>query len=226
MSADPKLIERVLKLYALAAGTDYAAEATAARAKAEALIAKHNIELPSNKDRTAFAFVFYFPHFKGAQWELILAESVCAACGCELFLDKARFERRDPSDHFSLVGTLADLEACQYLLAMLNEQRMAAWLRVKRDGVGDSFYSFCFSFARGVERNLEKFTTGAEIARAKQAWIWYDENVTRIKSVDLGLLPGRGRSEAGRTAGETASLHRGNLTGGPEPRRIQYKGGR
>jgi hypothetical protein len=86
MTGDPKpLIERVLKLFALAAGTNFAPEAETARAMAEALIAKHNITLPSVKDRTAFATVDYVPHFKGAKWEWMLAECAARACGCKAF---------------------------------------------------------------------------------------------------------------------------------------------
>lgn len=209
--SDSKLIERVMKLFALAAGTNFAAEAATARAMAETLIAKHNITLPSTKDRAAFTWVKYAPHFKGAQWELILAEAVCKACGSQLFFSKKLFETRDPNDYFALAGTVADLEACQYLLAMLNEQRMRDWMKAKSEGVADSFYSFCFSFARGVERNIEARLTAHELARSKQAWLWYDQNVQRIKQVDVGIYGGQGRSEAGRAAGQAAALHRGNL---------------
>jgi|SRR5215469_3041526 len=213
------LVERVMKLYALAAGTSFTHEAAAARAMAEALIAKHNITLPSVKDRSAMETVRYSPHFKGAQWEYILANAAADACGCELFFDKERFEACDPNDSWTVVGTVADLEACQYLLAMLNEQRMRDWMRAKREGAADSFYSFCFSFARAVEANIRQRRTAAEVARSKQAWVWYDEHVTKIIAVDMGMR-GKGRSDAGRAAGEAASLHRGNLGATPAPKRI------
>src|SRR5262249_1383845 len=150
----------------------------------------------------------YSPHFKGAQWEYILADAVATACGCDMFFSKERFEARDPNDSWTLVGTVADLEACQYLLAMLNEQRMRDWMRVKREGASDSFYSFCFSFARAVEANINRRLGAAEIVRRKQAWLWYNEHVTKITTVDLGIR-GQGRSDAGRAAGQSASMHRG-----------------
>jgi hypothetical protein len=47
------LIERIMKLLAVAAGTSFAAEATTARALAAELMAKHNIDsVDSPKDRS------------------------------------------------------------------------------------------------------------------------------------------------------------------------------
>lgn len=221
MSTDPKFVERVLKLLALASGTSFGAEAAAARAKAEELIAKHNIQLPSEKDRSAISRIRYSPHFKGAQWEFLLTEKVSRSCGCEFFFNKERFEASHPDDAFSIVGTIADLEACQYLLAALNEQRIAAWLRAKREGKADSFYSFCFSFARAVEANLRKAVSSEVVARQKRALLWYEENFLRPETVDMGFR-GQGRSEAGREAGAAASLDRGKLGGSAPVRQIGY----
>jgi hypothetical protein len=201
---DSKLIERVLKLYALAAGTSFEHEATSAQ---------HNITLPSTKDRTAFASVDYTPHFKGAKWEWMLAEWVARACGCAAFFNSAGEEL----SAFALVGTLADLEACQYLLAILHEQRMRDWMRAKRSGTPDTFYSFCFSFARGVEQNIRSRLTSHEIRCTQQARVWWDGQCGGLKTVDLGIR-GSGRSEAGRAAGEAASLHRGTMGGTATPR--------
>lgn len=211
--ADPKLIERVLKLYALASGTNFAPEATTARAMAEALIAKHNISLPSSKDRGAFAWANYVPHFKGAKWEFMLAECAAKLCGCSAF-----FDTEEQLTVFALVGTAADVQACQYLLTILHEQRMRDWLAVKSKGSGDSFYSFCFSFARGVEQKMERRGPD-EIERTSQAWLWWQQQCGGIKITDLGIR-GRGRSEAGRGAGEAASLHRGTVGGGGGTKRI------
>jgi hypothetical protein len=60
-----RLTERILKLFALAQGTSF--EHEAARAMAEALIAKHNVTLPSTQDRAAIVDVRYTPNFKGAK---------------------------------------------------------------------------------------------------------------------------------------------------------------
>jgi hypothetical protein len=213
--SDPKLIDRVLKLYALAAGTSFDHEAATARAMAEALIAKHNISLPSVKDRTAFDSVDYWPHFKGARWEWLLANWAAKACGCDAFFNTVGEEL----SKFALVGTVADLETCQYLLAMLHEQRMRDWMRAKREGSSDSFYSFCFSFVRGVEQNIRARLTSHERERTEQAHLWWDKQCGGIKMTDLGIH-GDGRSEAGRAAGRSASLHRGNLGGVSEMKKL------
>jgi hypothetical protein len=211
-SSDSKMIDRVLKLYALAAGTSFSHEADTARRMAEELIAKHNITLPSVKDRAAFAKVTYNPHFRGAQWEYMLAVCATALCGCTIFYF-GEYET------FALVGTIADLEACQYLLAFLHEQRMRDWIRAKAKGTSDSFYSFCFSFARGVEKNVESRLTRLEKQRTKEARLWCESNGISVNLVEP-LVRGRVRSEVGRIAGQSASLHRGYLASTSDMRRI------
>lgn len=213
------LVERVLKLYALAAGTTFAHEADAARRMAETLIAKHNITLPADNDRAAFGFIDYWPHFRRMKWELILAEAVAKLCGCYAFRWSVDGELRD--DHpFRLAGTVRDLEVCQYLLAILHEQRMRDWLRAKRDGSADSFHSFCFSFARGVDQTVGRRVTPEAFGQTERAFLWYKENYGLNKSAERVSLAGRGRSEAGRAAGEAASLHRGTVGQGAPVRRI------
>jgi hypothetical protein len=210
--SDPKLIGRVLKLYALAAGTSFAEEAASATAAAERLIAKHNIKLPSVKDRGAFASVVHTPHFKGMEWEVTLAHCAVALCGCALFFPGGKLE------NFRLVGTVGDLEACQYLLAILNRQRMRAWMRAKAEDVPDNFHSFCFSFARGVEANVNKRIGNDDLERAKRAELWWEEQIGySTEPLDLNIHGG-GRSEAGREAGKGASLHRGDVTGSAAPK--------
>jgi hypothetical protein len=207
------LIDRVLKLYALAAGTSFAEEAASATAAAERLIAKHNIKLPSVKDRTVLTCVDYRPHFKGMKWELMLAICAAALCGCKCFFNEKTLSG------FVLVGTVGDLEPCQYLLAILQEQRMRAWMRAKGEGVPDKFHSFCYSFARGVEQNVNARRGKDEVERTRQAKLWYEKHILGRESVTTSLnLHGTGQSKAGRNAGRDASLHRGNVTGNTAPK--------
>jgi hypothetical protein len=212
-----RLVERVLKLLALAAGTSFEAEADTARVMAEALIAKHNITLPSAKDRTALAEVRYTPHFKGAKWEWMLTDWAAQACGCKAF-----FFGKEALTEFSLVGTVADLEACQYLLAILHEQRIRDWMRAKREGTPDNFYSFCYSYARGVEQNVRAHLTADEQKRTEQARLWANQRWGNIGTTNLGIH-GQGRSEAGHAAGHAASLHRGALGGNADVKRLTHR---
>lgn len=201
-----KLVERVVKLYSLAAGTQFAGEAATAQRMAEELVAKHNLTLPSAKDRTAIAVVTWEPTFKGAKWEWMLADAVAQLCGC-----MAVFRGGEKLLLFRFVGTIADVEVCQHLLSILHQQRMRLWVRAKAEGTSDSFYSFCYSFAQGVARQVEHRLGIEERKRRQLASEWLTHAEGPITSYDLGTA-GQGRSAAGRAAGEGASLHRGEIS--------------
>lgn len=204
MATDPKLLDRVMKLLALATGTSFVHEAAAARAKAEELIAKHNIVL-SSIDRTVFKAFDCRAEFVGAKWEMILAMAIARLCGCAFYW-YPKSETR-----FTFAGTVADLETLKFVYYAVREQRIAGWLDYKAGGGSSSFYSWCFSFAQGVERNIERQVTVHELERRRQAQLWYEQRVEVSHGSDMGIY-GRGKSAAGHAAGEAVSLHRGHLS--------------
>jgi hypothetical protein len=107
MDADrARLIERIMKLLALAAGTSFEAEAATARTLAAELMAKHNIDsVDSPKDRSIMVSEDYEPHFKGAMWEWSLAEAAAKLCGCKAYW-------RGEYAKFIFAGVVPNVEAC------------------------------------------------------------------------------------------------------------------
>lgn len=211
-----KLVERLLKLLALAQGSSFKAEAATARRMAEELIAKHNLELPSAKDRTAIVVAEWRPTFAGAKWEFLLADAVGKLCGVETLRWGG-----DALVRLGFVGTVADVEVARYLLELLHRQRLSQWVRAKAQGMPDKFYSFCYSFARGVEAQTETRVGIEEKRRRQVAHDWFGKHRSWGKPHDLGIR-GDGRSAAGRAAGEQASLHRGEIGAAPAPKRLTH----
>jgi Protein of unknown function (DUF2786) len=211
-----KALDRILKLLALAEGTSFNAEAASARAMAEALIAKHNVDLAEGQKppRDQLVIHTYTPWGRQWLWELMIAVAMTRLCGC------AFYSRGKPDeggyDHFLFVGVFANVEACLYILAEVHAQRHRAWVRYRAEGGRDSFGQFCFSFARGLEAKIKRLTAPAQLTETQRAALWFE--ATHKVSTPSDPIRGRGSSEAGRDAGASASLHRGAVGGGPQRR--------
>lgn len=201
-----KLIDRILKLLALAGGTSFAAEADSARAMAEELIAKHNVSLDEGKkDRNQFAIEDYTPWAKGAQWEYDIANSIAGLCGCEAYFYGDFAE-------FCFAGTVANLESLRFILAEVHRQRIKAWLQYKNSHTGsDNLWAFAFSYAKGLSSKIERLLSGATAINTerKRAKIWFETTHTIRREHEY--IRGAGSSAAGRDAGGAASLHRGQV---------------
>lgn len=212
-----RLADRILKLLALAAGTPFAAEAESARAMAEDLMARHNIDLPGGaKDRTAFTWEVYVPFAKGAKWEFAIIDAVADLCNCTFFFNLETLA------NYSLIGTIADLEVLRYMLAELHRQRIAAWLDYKRTGP-DSFYKFCFAYAQAMAAKIELLVAARQAtldAHQKQLQLWYETEILKHPAQHAHVEMGRASSEAGLRAGSGASLNRGAI--GQPVRRITH----
>jgi hypothetical protein len=219
-----KLIDRILKLLALAGGTNYAAEAATARQMAADLMARHNIDSLAQKPaRTGFAIEAYTPHFAGMKWEYVLAEAAARLTGCEIYFST-------DLAHYTFAGTVADLEACLYILTKLHEQRIAAWLAHKSKGSADRFHQFCFGYAKGVDARVTALLAEMRASVGKDAVLppdkraqialWYEAQFG-VTHHDLGLH-GKPQSDAGFAAGGSASFHRGEFGQNPAPRRLTH----
>jgi hypothetical protein len=210
-----KTLDRILKLLALAEGTSFDAEAAAARAMAEALIAKHNVDLSEGQKQARDALVIheYTPWGRKWLWERMIASVVTQLCGC------AMYYQGEPDQGgyrlFKFVGVFANVEAAVYILGEVHAQRSRAWVDYRGGGGGDSFGKFCFSFARGLETKIEQLITAAALNEKKRARLWFEAAHPISGGSTIG---GRGSSEAGLAAGSSASLHRGTMAGGAQPR--------
>jgi hypothetical protein len=215
-----KILDRILKLLALAQGTSFDAEAATARRMAEELLIKHNVDLrvEGKPARNEFTFQNYDPWGKQWLWEWIIATAVAHLCGCEPYYRGEHPDAHHPDRQYSgfmFAGRIANVEACLYVLSVVHRQRQAAWLRYKGEGGVDGFGKFCFSFARGLEEKIQQLITAAIAKEKTQAKLWYEST----HAVSVGeAIRGRGSSDAGRAAGAGASLHRGEVSPTNRPR--------
>lgn len=200
-----KLLDRIMKLLALASGTTFEGEADNARRLAQELLNKHNIDLGTvagATDRKALIIQDYKPQFKGAIWEFRIVDAAAKLCGCMTYY-YGDYER------FNIVGIRADIEPTLYIVTKLHEQRIGQWLRYKRTTGADSFHKFCYGYSQGVSEKISTLVAPMSELKAtrKTAELWYE---SRFK-VKEGDSYGPASSNAGLTAGGSASFHRGEF---------------
>ena len=217
---DQKAIDRILKILALANSTTFDGEAAAARAMAEALIAKHNISLSEIEveanPRNKIVVVEYTPFSTTAMWEQIIAHAVGDLCGCGTYYMHAPGSEEYTT--FEFAGLVPNTEACLYILKEVHRQRKDAWFKYRAEGGPDSFGKFCFGFARGLEGKIRRLVTKSQIDERELAKLWFAQRNT-VHTADP--ITGRASSGAGLGAGGTASLHRGTSGAAPPPLRIR-----
>ena len=211
-----KILDRILKILALAEGSSFEGEAANARRMADELLAKYNLSLPAEEKQRRDALVFekYTPWGRKFLWERIIAQAITSLCGCS-FLYHGDVDEKDGYIYFVFVGTVANVESCMYILGQVHLDRQRAWVRYKAEGGKDTFGKFCFSFARGIETKVGTITTYLQAQEAARALSWYEET---HKVISGDTIRGRGSSDAGHAAGHNASFHRGSM--GAPPRRI------
>jgi hypothetical protein len=206
MKLDPerqRLVDRILKLLALANSTTFAGEADNARRMAEQLIEAHNVTLgPGKPAQDAIERRLYRPFAVGMRWEAIIADALSDLCSCLMLF-------RDALDEFTLVGSVMNLDALEYMLREVNRQRIAAWLQYKASQGPDSFHKFCYGFAMALRDKIVLIIDQRTLDKAQHAArTWYLANVGPIGK-GSSLAMGRASSQAGEAAGKGASLHRG-----------------
>jgi hypothetical protein len=211
-----KLIDKILKLLAVAGSTRFAEEAATARAMAEELRTKFNVDLTEgSKGRTRFEIEEHIPWAKGAQWEYIIAQALARLCGCEAYWQGEFILIR-------VAGTVADVEAWRYMIGEINNQRIKAWLEYKNSPQGsDNLWAFSFAYAKALAGKISTLLHGtpAIVEASRQAKLWFEAHNEIFHEQ---LIGGPGTSEAGRDAGASASLIRGRV--GERRAQIGYRG--
>jgi hypothetical protein len=201
-----EILDKLLKLLALAnSPSAFSGEADNARQMAEALMQKHHItnldQLAGKPDRNSLAYEQWSPHFPGMQWEFLIADILAHLCGCYSCY-------YGDLETYTLVGTIANLEAARYLIGEINRQRQRAWLDLKRRGETDRFHSFCFTYAKTLQTKIFPILNNSPALTnaAREAELWYKTSHT---VTNVAMLKGQGQSQAGRAAGQAASFSRG-----------------
>ena len=213
--AHQAILDRILKILALAEGTSFEGEAATARRMAEELIQKYNINIsPEAKiSRDQIIVKKYVPWGKTWLWERMIAIAVGDLCGCQVY-SNGRPDKGGEFTNFKFVGKGFNIEACMYILGEVHRQRQRAWVNYKAKGGADPFGKFCFRFARGLEQKIQKKTTTAQVGEKHLAKLWFEE---RYPIGSSWGTHGRASSEAGREAGGGTSFSRGAM-GTPQRR--------
>jgi hypothetical protein len=211
------LADKIIKLLALASSTTFAEEAATAKAMADELMRKHNIELApasGKPSQDTIEIRHWEPFARGAKWEGIIANALCDFCSCVLLYT-------DALDEFTLVRTIFNLDILEYMLREISIQRASAWMKYKGRHGEDNFWKFCYGFAQALKHKIAAITpVNSERPRLLA---WYEANVLMGGKLGCGkdLSVGRASSEAGLAAGRDASLHRGTMA---QPyKQIAYK---
>jgi hypothetical protein len=180
-----KIADKILRLLAVAASTTFAAEADTARKLAEQLIAQHNIRLaPGKPSQDTIECREFKPAFNGARWEGVLIEALTMLCSCRMFFNHEKL------DHYSLVGTIWNLDCLEYMLRETNRQRQRAWLNYKSSGGGDKFYQFCYGYAKALASKVDKIIKPSYWGITYQLVTWYEENILKQPVEPFNLAMG------------------------------------
>jgi hypothetical protein len=158
-----RIADRIVKLLAVASSTTFAAEAATAQRLADELMATHNISLgPGKPAGDTIEVRQYVPFAKGMRWEGIIAGTLARLASCVIFFGEVL-------DHYSLVGTVFNLDVLEYMLHAVNGQRIAAWQRYKLGGGADSFNKFCYGFAQALAGKIGAIVDAEKVSANMQA---------------------------------------------------------
>jgi hypothetical protein len=222
--AERQMIDKVLKLLAMAEGTDNSAEAEAFSAKAAQLITDHRIhpERLSQVHRTDQLEVLRIPLGRGAyiRGRVALLAAVARAHDCELV-----YQTLETGTVGLVAGFRSDLSTVEMLYTSLHTQASAQMAEVRR-GTGAATQqwrrSFLFGYASQVATMLElSVETTMKQQRAETRGDLLPilrerhERVKEFASVSFGRVrkgrPVSGIGHSGYAAGQHAAASRTNL---------------
>jgi len=224
-----KLIDKIVKLLALADGTNHDEEAETARRKAAEMMAKHNIELSdmiqksnvfteTERVQTTREVEPFDVHLVNA---IALFNGVC-------FLIGGRLVSRGYKKCFTFVGREADIEATEYMIDIVKQQRKVAYDKYSKEYIAQygkarwdkdwtDWRRWMNGFTSGVRTKLKELTDMASqkvqewglvpIDPSKQALAWYNENVQKTRDSRQSHM--KKGSAAGFEAGRNVSIHNG-----------------
>lgn len=225
-----KLIDKVVKLLALADSTNHSEEADTARRMAADLMAKHNIKLTEAEIRDEIERQKRTQSVKSMQkfdidliWAITKFNGVSA-----VFKDGVKFHEKKSS--FDFIGTPQDIEAADYMIDIVKQQRKQSYEVYKADYIKNSSYDewdaderdwrlWHNGFTMGVQRKLHDLKKAADnkinewglvvVNPHDIALKWFNENVEKTKT-SKGRM--RGGSRSGFESGKNVHLNKGVST--------------
>lgn len=210
-----KLIDRVMKLLALADGTNHKEESDSARKMAVELMAKHNIRL-SEAGKNDREFVAIKEMFGSRQMNhtTLLYNAVADFNGVLMLTGMSN---RHSQKHFKYIGTRSALEAFKYMLDVVLQQRDRNWETFASSHLRHTStkQQWLLGFAIGVGSKCEEIKSAScqqvqewglvPVDEANQALAWYKKN-NKVQNCKVGV---NNYSPHGFSSGRSVNLHKG-----------------
>jgi hypothetical protein len=209
---DTKIIDKVVKLLALADGTNHVEEANTARNMAAELMAKYNISVqdtlvasdPFVKERDDKGKIRQY------SFDVALVARIARFNGVFMLTSL-----RNRKGAYIYVGRPSDVASHKYMVAIILEQRAAAWKRYVAAGGQDTISAWSNGFALGLSNKLYAIEKARDsklqewglvpVDPRQQAEAWYKKD----HSVGTCRSSIRAYSRDGAVAGRSVNINRG-----------------
>ena len=199
-----KLIDKVVKLFALADSTTHQDEANSAREMAATLLAKHNIQMGEIAE-DEFVVITEQRGKKEFQHTKILYIEISQFCGVQLITC--------PGRGFRYVGTRSSIETFRHMIKVVLDQRDHAYAKRDKDCT-ETRHKWMSGFAYGVKDKCRELSRTAKqkvqerglviVSEAEQAAAWYKRHNQVRSSRIRGVCAGA----AGYKAGSQVQLNK------------------
>lgn len=228
-NARVKLINKIVKLLALADGTNHSDEAESAKRKAAEMMAKFNIEMSdlikkdgvftkSERVQTTRSVEPFDIHLVNA---IAYFNGVCLLSG-------TRTTEKGYKYCYTFVGREVDIEATEYMIDIVKQQRKSAYDIYSKEYIArygkarwdkdwTDWRQWMNGFTTGVRSKLTELTNMSHkkvqewglvpVNPRDQALAWYDKNIQKSGKARNSRM--KSGSWAGYEAGKNVSIHKG-----------------
>lgn len=216
-----KIIDKVIKLLALADDNDNPHQAEAAKNKAAELLAMHDLETKDINASKYFVDSQLLNSMKLVPYNSMLLAAICQFCGVQL-LSRNGFGHCKAEYRF--VGTKPNITAAHYMYDCVLQQRRVKWKQFlalyKREFCRSPSQTmrsnWLRSFANGVHHKLHSISELKEhkiqeyglvpVEEYKQALAWYKQHHEKIRN---GREHKGGGITEGFEAGQSVTINQG-----------------
>ena len=220
-----QILEMIIKLLAKAQSTEFGPEAEAFNNKAAELMAKHQIKMDEMSDlNKKFDVTERWHTSKELEtFDSILINALARFNGIAYMHSTLKGGKTKVK--FWFVGRTQDLEAMDYMLDIVKQQRKQAWkeymaaFRAVHGEKAEPCYidwrAWWNGYTIGVQNKLSQLEAMRDsklqewglvpVSTSEQAMSWYKED-NKVKTARSGMTVA---SQAGVTAGESVSIHKG-----------------
>ena len=210
-----KLIDRVTKLFALADSTLHEAEATNARKMAVELLTKHNLSLNQTEvDKQEHITISSIIGTRLFEYDKTLNQILAQFTGVFIYISK----EKDNRQVFNYIGTPSNLQAFQYILQIVTQQRTASfttWTSSLDFQDNPDRFGWKNGFSLGVYEKCRELTDQMKEKVEEKGLVVINESLAAKNSMENSILLSTGNRGNQRTtsvgfeAGKVVSFNKG-----------------